>query len=151
MDHEQKARELFRSGYNCAQAVLLAFSDMTGLDESCATALSASFGGGMGRLREVCGAVSGAFMVAGILYGPSDPNDREAKKAHYALIQSIAAAFKEQNGSYICRELLELPKGPSDPEPEARTEAYYHRRSCEDYVAIAARIMDGVIEAKSDR
>lgn len=149
MNHEQKARELFKKGYNCSQAVLLAFSDVTGLDEKAATTLSASFGGGMGRLREVCGAVSGAFMVAGLLYGPMDPCDHEAKKAHYALIQSIAAKFKEANGSYICRELLELPKGPDDPEPEKRTEAYYHRRSCEDYVGIAARIIDSVIEEKN--
>ncbi|MBQ2730375.1 MAG: C_GCAxxG_C_C family protein [Clostridia bacterium] len=145
MNHEIKARELFKSGYNCAQAVLLAFSDLTGLDERCATVLSSSFGGGMGRLREVCGAVSGAFMVAGLLYGPVDPTDHNAKKEHYALIQHIAAEFKKTNGSYICRELLELPSGASDPEPEKRTEAYYHRRSCEDYVGIAARVMDGII------
>ena len=149
MNHEQKARELFRSGYNCAQAVLLAFSDVCGLDEKTALTLSASFGGGMGRLREVCGAVSGAFMIAGLLYGPLDPCDHAAKKAHYALIQKIAARFKEENGSYICRDLLDLPAGPSEPEPEKRTEAYYHRRSCEDYVGIAARIMDGIIEEAS--
>ena len=146
MNHEEKARELFSSGYNCAQAVFLAFSDVTGIDEKCATTLSSSFGGGMGRLREVCGAASGAFMVAGILYGPTDPNDHEAKMTHYARIQHIAAEFKKENGSYICRELLELPQGPSDPEPEKRTEAYYHRRSCGDYVGIAARIMDRYIE-----
>lgn len=145
MNHEQQARELFQNGYNCAQAVLLAFTDVTGLDYNAATMLSASFGGGMGRLREVCGAVSGAFMVAGLLYGPTDPTDHEAKMNHYALIQKIAARFKEINGSYICRELLELPAGPSDPEPEKRTEAYYHRRSCGDYVGIAARIMDEII------
>lgn len=145
MNHETKARELFKGGYNCAQAVLLAFSDVTGLDEKTALTLSASFGGGMGRLREVCGAVSGAFMVAGILYGPTDPTDHQAKKNHYALIQHLAARFKEASGSYICRELMDLPKGPSDPEPEKRTEAYYHRRSCEDYVGIAARILDEYI------
>ncbi|MBE6587469.1 MAG: C_GCAxxG_C_C family protein [Ruminococcaceae bacterium] len=148
MNHEQKARELFHSGYNCAQAVVLAFSDVTGLDEKTATLLSSSFGGGMGRLREVCGAVSGAFMVAGLLFGYSDTTDHEAKKEHYALIQRIAREFKEQNGSYICRELLDLPHGPSDPEPEKRTEAYYHRRSCEDYVAIAARVLDGMLSAE---
>ena len=148
MNHEQKARELFHEGYNCAQAVLLAFSDVTGLDEKTATVLSSSFGGGMGRLREVCGAASGAFMVAGLLFGYSDTNDHEAKKNHYTLIQSIAARFKELNGSYICRELLDLPTGPSVPEPEKRTEAYYHRRSCEDYVGIAARIMDEIIAEK---
>jgi len=141
-NHETKARELFKGGYNCAQAVLLAFSDLTGLDEKTALTLSSSFGGGMGRLREVCGAVSGAFMVLGILEGPEDPCDHGAKKAHYARIQSLAARFREINGSYICRELMGLPAGASDPEPEKRTEQYYHRRSCEDYVGIAARILD---------
>ena len=149
MNHENRARELFRAGYNCSQAVLLAFSDVTGLDEKTAVTLSSSFGGGMGRLREVCGAVSGAFMVAGILWGYSDPTDHEAKKEHYALIQRIAQEFKKNNGSYICRELLELPAGPDSPEPEKRTEAYYHRRSCEDYVGIAARVMDEIIAEKN--
>lgn len=148
MNHEIKARELFHDGYNCSQAVLLAFSDLTGLCEKQAAILSSSFGGGMGRLREVCGAVSGAFMVAGLLFGYSDPTDHEAKKEHYALIQRIAQEFKKQNGSYICRELLELPHGPSDPEPEKRTEAYYHRRSCADYVGIAARVLDSIISEK---
>jgi len=145
MNHSEKAKELFNSGYNCAQAVFLAFSDLTGMDEKTATMLSSSFGGGMGRLREVCGAVSGAFMVAGILYGPTDPNDHDAKMKHYARIQALAARFKEINGSYICRELMGLPQGPSDPEPEKRTEDYYHRRSCGDYVEIAARILDEYI------
>ncbi len=145
MNHEEKARELFNSGYNCAQAVFLAFCDLTGFDERTATLLSSSFGGGMGRLREVCGAVSGAFMVAGLLYGPADPNDHKAKMEHYARIQALAARFKEINGSYICRDLMGLPAGPSDPEPEKRTEAYYHRRSCADYVALSARILDEYI------
>jgi len=145
MNHETRARELFHAGYNCAQAVLLAFSDVTGLCERAALTLSASFGGGMGRLREVCGTVSGASMVAGILYAPLDPCDHEAKKAHYARIQYLAGEFKRQNGSYICRELLDLPKGADDPEPEKRSESYYHRRNCEDYVGIAARILDEYI------
>ncbi len=146
MNYEEKARKLFKDGYNCAQAVLLAFSDLTGLDEKTALVLSASFGGGMGRLREVCGAVSGTFMVAGLLYGPEDPNDHEAKMNHYALIQHLAAEFRKANGSYICRELLDLPAGPSSPEPEKRTEAYYHRRGCGDYVGIAAGIMERYIK-----
>ena len=145
MNHSEKAKELFHSGYNCAQAVVLAFSDVTGLGEKTATMLSSSFGGGIGRLREVCGAVSGACMVAGVLYGPTDPNDHEAKMTHYARIQQLAARFKEVNGSYICRELMGLPAGASDPEPEKRTEAYYHRRSCAEYVEIAARILDEYI------
>ena len=123
MSYAEKARELFKSGYNCAQAVVLAFEDVTGLDKAVATKLSSSFGGGMGRLREVCGAVSGCFTVLGILMGPEDPNDYGAKKAHYAIIQEAAAKFRHSNGSYICRELLQLD-GASIPVPEARTEEY---------------------------
>ena len=139
--HEELAAEYFQRGYNCSQAVLLAFSDLTGMDEKTAAALSSSFGGGMGRLREVCGAVSGAFMVAGILWGGYGPEDREAKAAHYSLIQSLAARFREENGSIICRELLGLP-GASEPVPEARTADFYHHRPCGEYVRMAARIID---------
>ncbi len=146
MNHEIKARELFKEGYNCAQAVFLAFYDVTGLDEKYAAALSSSFGGGMGRLREVCGAVSGAFMVLGLLYGYTDPKDHAAKKEHYALIQDIAAKFKTENGSIICRELLGLSAGADSPVPELRTQEYYKKRPCEDYVGIAARIVDEYIE-----
>lgn len=148
MDHSALAAELFSRGYNCSQAVLLAFSDVTGLDETKAAALSASFGGGMGRLREVCGAVSGAFMVAGLLWGNFAPGDRAAKAEHYELIQSVAARFREENGSIICRELLGLP-GSSDPVPEERTEAYYSRRPCGEYVRIAAKILDDFIKEKN--
>ncbi len=139
--HEELAAGYFQRGFNCSQAVLLAFSDLTGMDEKTAAALSSSFGGGMGRLREVCGAVSGAFMVAGLLWGGYDPEDREAKAAHYSLIQSLAARFREENGSIICRELLGLP-GASEPVPEARTSDFYRRRPCGDYVRMAARIID---------
>ena len=106
MTRGEKAEALFKEGYNCAQAVLLAFSDVTGLDEKTAALLSSSFGGGMGRLREVCGSLSVAFAAVGILRGYSDPKDTEKKKELYALIQEIAAEFKEENGSIICRELL---------------------------------------------
>lgn len=140
-DHGALAAEYFANGYNCSQAVLLAFSDVTGLDEKTAAALSSSFGGGMGRMREVCGAVSGAFMVAGLLWGRYGPEDREAKAAHYELIQSLAARFKEKNGSILCRELLGLP-GASAPVPEERTADYYRRRPCGEYVRIAAEIID---------
>ena len=147
MDHSVLAGELFHRGYNCSQAVLLAFSDVTGLDENQAAALASSFGGGMGRLREVCGAVSGAFMVAGLLWGSCSPDDRDKKARHYELIQSLAARFKEENGSFICRELLGLP-GASAPVPEERTAVYYSRRPCEEYVKIAARILDDVINER---
>lgn len=147
MEHDVLAGELFRKGYNCSQAVLLAFSDITGLDERTALAVSSSFGGGMGRLREVCGAVSGAFMVAGLLWGGYDPNHRDAKAEHYKLIQRLAARMKEENGSIICRELLGLP-GASAPVPEERTADYYRRRPCEAYIRTAARIIDEEIKSR---
>lgn len=146
-DHVKAAGDLFLSGCNCAQAVVLAFSDVTGLDEKTSLAVSSSFGGGMGRLREVCGAVSGAFMVAGILWGGYPVSDADAKAEHYRLIQRLAARFKQENGSIICRELLGLP-GPSVPVPEERTTDYYRRRPCEQYVRIAAQIIDEEIKAR---
>lgn len=146
MNHEEKARELFKQGYNCSQAVLLAFCDVTGLDEKTAVMLSSSFGGGMGRMREVCGAVSGMFMVAGLLYGYSEPSDQTGKTAHYQRIQALAEEFRKENGSIICRELLGLPGGADSHVPELRTDAYYKKRPCADLVAMAARIMDAYIE-----
>ncbi|MEG1741361.1 MAG: C-GCAxxG-C-C family protein, partial [Acetivibrio sp.] len=115
---EKKAKELFHEGYNCAQAVFLAFSDLYDIDEETAIKLSSSFGGGMGRLREVCGAVSGMFMVAGTLYGYSDPKASTEKQEHYKRIQELAKKFQEENGSIVCRELLGLGKGADAPKPE---------------------------------
>lgn len=146
MSHAEKAAELFRQGYNCAQAVCAAFCDVSGLDERTALMLSSSFGGGMGRMREVCGAVSGMFMVAGQLYGYSDPCDNQAKKDHYALIQSMAAKFKEQNGSIICRELLGV--APDGPVPTERNAEFYKKRPCVELVAMCAQIMDETIAEK---
>ena len=102
MTHQEKARQNFLNGYNCAQAVFCAFCDVTGMDEREALRLSSSFGGGMGRLREVCGAVSGMFMAAGLLYGYDDLEDKSLKAAHYARIQDLAARFSSQKKSLIC-------------------------------------------------
>ncbi len=147
-EYGKKARSLFEEGYNCAQSVFLAFGDITGFDTKTAALLSSSFGGGMGRLREVCGAVSGMFMVAGVVCGYEDPKATEEKAGHYALIQKLAAGFAEENGSYICRELLDLP-GASEPVPEERTEQYYKRRPCADYVESAAINLAKEIESRS--
>ncbi len=144
--YEEKARFLFKSGYNCAQAVFVAFSDITGVDEKTALKISASFGGGMGRLREVCGAVSGCFMVLGAALAPEDTSDHTAKADHYAVIQEAAAMFREENGSIICRELLGLGAGASVPTPEKRTDDYYKRRPCEEYVGIAAAITEKILK-----
>ncbi len=141
----QKAKQLFFQGYNCTQSVFLAFADQYGLDKRTAMKLSSSFGGGMGRLREVCGAVSGMFLVAGILYGYDSPEDYEGKKEHYQRIQELAHEYRERNGSIVCRELLGLPKGKDTPIPEKRTEDYYKKRPCPDLVAMAAAIMEQYI------
>ena len=143
MKHGEKAVELFVEGYNCAQAVLLAFSDVTGLDDSFAAKMISSFGGGIGRLREVCGAVSGMAAVAGILYGYDSPTDDTAKMKHYELVQQLAAAFRQQAGSIICRELLDNP--PSDPVPSPRTAQYYAERPCARFVYLAASVLDDYI------
>ncbi len=148
MNHEEKAKELFLQGYNCSQAVLLAFGDVTGLDEKTALMLSSSFGGGMGRMREVCGAVSGMFMVAGLLYGYSEAHDQAGKTAHYKRIQELADGFRRENGSIICRELLGLLGGADSHVPEQRTDTYYKKRPCAELVAMAARIMDAYIASE---
>ena len=143
--HEEKAKQLFLEGYSCAQAVFCAFSDELGVDRETALRLSSSFGGGMGRLREVCGAVSGMFMAAGVKYGYSDPKARDEKAEHYARIQKLAGDFKEQNGSIVCRELLGLQQKQDGPVPEERTQEYYKKRPCVDLVGDAARMLETYI------
>ena len=142
MTHEEKAVENFLAGYNCAQSVFLAFAEDLGLEPDFALRLASSFGGGMGRLREVCGGVSGILMAAGLLYGYTSPDNDETKAAHYALVQELAEEFSRENGSIICRELLSLPPGPQDPTPQPRTQAYYKLRPCPDKVASAAAILE---------
>lgn len=142
MSKADKAKELFEGGCNCCQAVFCAFRDETNLSEEDALRLSAGFGGGMGRMREVCGAVSGMIMVLSNRFASTDPNDHEKKKELYALIQKAAGEFKEENGSIICRELLGLSDGKSDPNPEARTKEYYKKRPCSELVHSAAVIAE---------
>ena len=144
MDHSTKAAELFLNGRNCAQAVAIAFSDVTGLDEHLTARLASGFGGGIGRLREVCGAVSGMVMVAGLLYGYDDNGVKDAgKKAHYQLIQELCNRFRDEVGRIVCREILKNP--PSDPAPSPRTAEYYAQRPCVRMVMTAARILDEYI------
>lgn len=143
--YADKAMNLFKEGCNCAQAVFLAFEDKYNIDHKAALMLSSSFGGGMGRLREVCGAVSGMFMVAGVLYGYDDVKDYEAKKLHYERIQLLAKEFESHNGSIVCRQLLGLGEGKDIPAPEQRTESYYKKRPCAELVGIAATIMEQYI------
>lgn len=150
MKHSEKAAELFIEGYNCAQAVFAAFCDVTNIDEKTALMLSSSFGGGMGRLREVCGAVSGAFMVAGTLYGYTNPKNDTEKKEHYALIQDIAKRFREKNNTIICRELIEGLANDTLPTPTPRTEEFYKSRPCLRFVIDACDIVDEIIQERSN-
>ena len=146
-DHAHIAGALFTSGHNCAQAVFCAFQDIMQLDEKMALRLTSSMGGGVGRLREICGAVSGAALVLGVLYGSEDPCNAEEKAAHYARIQEVAEKFRSEAGAIVCRELLKLQEEKSDPTPAARTSAYYHSRPCQLLVETAARAVDEYIAA----
>ncbi|MBR7149399.1 MAG: C_GCAxxG_C_C family protein [Oscillospiraceae bacterium] len=138
MTRAARAEAFFKDGYNCAQAVALAFQDLTGLEEGMLLRVVSSFGGGLGRLREVCGAISGMAFVMGAVRGYDDPKDREGKAAHYKLLQEMAAEFRKRTGSIVCRDLLgETTVGGA---PEARTEAYYQKRPCGALVRLAAAI-----------
>ena len=145
MDHGLKAAELFLSGYNCAQAVAVAFHEELGLTERQAARMASAFGGGMGRMREVCGAVSGMLMVLSQLYGYDTPGDDISKKRLYGEVQALAAGFRVENGSIICREILKNP--PSDPNPTPRTAEFYAKRPCAKMVMTAARLMEQFMEA----
>ena len=144
-DHAEKACQLFAGGLNCSQSVFAAFSDITGMDCDLALRLSSSFGGGMGRMREVCGTCSAMFMIAGILYGLGESYTHEEKTEHYKRIQELAALFKEKHDTIICRELLKGLKVTNTPEPEKRTEQYYKVRPCIKFVRTAAEILDRYI------
>ena len=130
-DRIQKAVELFKSGYNCSQSVVAAFADMYGFTQEQAVRMSASFGGGIGRMRETCGAACGLFLIAGLETGATEATDREGKAANYAVVQELAAEFKKRNGSLICGELLGLKKKePISTVPEERNTQYYSKRPC---------------------
>ena len=146
IEKAEKAKSLFKQGYNCSQAVLGAWCEALGLDFNTAMRLSQSFGGGMGRMREVCGACSGAFMVLGLKYGTPDSSDAQTKKKVYEIVQKFAARFKEENGfdSIVCRDLLGLP-GASRPKPAERTAEYYKKRPCAELVALSSGLLDEFI------
>lgn len=145
--YAQKAMNLFKEGFNCSQSVFLAFEDLYSIDQFMALKLSSSFGGGMGRLREVCGSVSGMFLTAGILYGYDSPADRTAKTEHYRRIQELAQSFEKLNGSIVCRELLGLDQKKESYVPEERTKDYYKKRPCVQIVGCAAYIMEEYINS----
>jgi C_GCAxxG_C_C family probable redox protein len=146
----ERAVELFKQGFNCSQAVFASCADLYGItDEQLALRLSASFGGGMGRMRLVCGAASGMFLLAGLENGSCTPHDNAGKMANYALVQDLAGQFKGKYGSLICAELLGLAPKPSDPKPAERTEQYYEKRPCPEMIAEAVRIVLRTLRVKS--
>lgn len=142
MSKKEKAMSLFKEGYNCSQSVIGAFAEELGMDFETAVKIASSFGGGMGRMREVCGAVSGMFMAAGLKCGYSSPTDVKSKTNHYKLIQDLAAEFKKSNGSIVCRELLGLEGKDNNYVPSARTNEYYKKRPCVELVGQAAEILE---------
>ena len=145
----EKAKRLFKEeGYNCCQAVVLAYNDIFGIDDRTAASMASGFGGGMGRMREVCGSVSGMVMLAGLIAPAADPSVKVDRTRNYALVQEMAGEFREINGSIVCKELLGLvPMGSrassaiESPEPSDRTAEYYKKRPCEELVGISARIV----------
>ena len=153
-----QAKELFLEGYNCAQSVFLAYADIVGMEPELAATISAPFGGGMGRMREVCGSVSGMVFLSGLLSPADNPSDKGARTANYALVQEVAGEFKAINGSIVCRELLGLvpmgsasPAPAESPEPSDRTPEYYKKRPCEELVGISARIFrEKIVEMEKD-
>jgi C_GCAxxG_C_C family probable redox protein len=149
MNHEERAVALFKQGYNCSQSVFAAFSEELGMDLETALKISSSFGGGMGRLREVCGAVSGMFMVLGLKESYTDPKNTSLKTQHYQKVQKLATKFKQENGSIVCRELLGLNQKYDNPIPEARAESYYKKRPCAELVGIAAKFLDEFFEEEN--
>lgn len=136
-----QAVSLFKEGYNCSQSVVAAYADLYGFTREQALRMSASFGGGIGRMRETCGAACGMFLLAGLQTGATDGADREGKAANYALVQQLAGRFREENGALRCADLLGLSRQePVVSTPEARTPQYYAKRPCAKMVESAARI-----------
>ena len=151
-----RAAELFEAGFNCSQSVFAACApELYGMDEQLALRVAASFGGGIGRMRGVCGAASGMFLLAGLHNGATEASDAEGKKQNYALVQDLAARFREEHGSIFCSELLGLQPKPGEltltprhentpdmtgPTPASRTKEYFQKRPCVEMVRSAVRI-----------
>ena len=140
--YSELATKYFKEGYNCSQALLLAFEDKIDLDKATILKLSSSFGGGMGRLREVCGAVSGMFMVVGLIDGYVEPNNDDIKCKHYQCIQDLANKFKDKYNTIICRELLNKQDEQISSTPTKRTKEFYQERPCIHFIKYAAEILE---------
>ena len=147
----EKSVALFKEGFNCSQSVVAAFADKYGFTQEQALKMSASFGGGIGRMRETCGAACGLFMLAGLETGCTEGANHEGKAANYALVQELAKVFIERNGALKCADLLGLSKTePLVSTPEARTDKYYAKRPCVKMVEEAARIWCEYLENHND-
>lgn len=144
-ERAEQAMAFFKSGYNCAQSVYMSYCDLFGMKRQTAARIIAPMGAGIGRMREVCGAATGMFMIAGLLIPADDPADREARTRNYAAVQHLAKKYKEENGSIICHELLGLNTKESSPVPDPRTNAYYKKRPCAELVKCAATIVGNAI------
>lgn len=147
MTRQEQAEANFLKGYNCCQAVLTAFCDELGLSEQEAARLGSSFGGGIGGLRQACGAFTALCMIEGMTNGYSDAADKDGKAEQYQRVQAYARAFTAENGSILCGKLLNGCTGVS-PQPAERTPAYYRERPCARYVGCAARLMDAALQEK---
>lgn len=150
-ERRQRAVNNFKAGYNCSQSVFLAYSDLFDIDDKLAKQISAPFGGGMGRLREVCGALSGAFMAIGLRYPADDPDNKTAKTENYKAVQRVADSFREKFGSIICRDLLDIKRQKDDPIPSDRNSEYYAKRPCARFVAVAAEIVGKELTGASSK
>ncbi|SFB00285.1 C_GCAxxG_C_C family probable redox protein [Acetitomaculum ruminis DSM 5522] len=146
MTRKEAAMNNFLKGYNCSQSIILAFEDMLPVDKEILSKMASSFGGGMGRLREVCGSVSGMFMIAGLLYGYAGPETGQIKAQHYKRIQELANRFEEKHGTIICREMLGLSIHHDDPVPDGRSAEYYKKRPCREIIGDAAKILEEYIK-----
>jgi len=146
MTRKEKAMQSFLDGYNCSQCMILAFEDLIDIDINQALKIASPFGGGMGRLREVCGSVSGMFMILGYIRGYNEPDDYEGKKSLYEHIQELARRYEEANGSIICRDLLGLTEKKQDATPEKRTDEYYKKRPCTEKIGSAAEILESYLK-----
>lgn len=149
MTRREAAENYFRQGYNCSQSVALAFADLTGADKSLLLKAASPFGGGMGRLREVCGAVSGMLLVAGVIFGYDTPDTGAAKAELYAGVQELAGKFEEKHGSIVCRRLLGLGEGRDTPAPSPRTPDFYKKRPCAQLIGDAAELLDEFIRERT--
>lgn len=141
----EKAVQTFESGFGCAQSVFSTYADLFGMDRETALKLASPMGGGIGRMREVCGTVSAMALLAGLKEGNTDPMNEEGKERIYLLVRQMSDRFREENGSIICRELLGIQEREQSAKPDKRTEEYYASRPCSRLVASAARIVEEIL------